>query len=316
MEAIEIFKEVIGKRLLPLVVSFNPYTKKYQIHPFRHAITPTFEKDFSDILFDSIIFYAFEKNEIEREYDRGKLSDLRRASRAAYESRVPKTEKQVDGLLGELALDNFIKMFFEDIELLYSRVKYLERRPQKELTEKRTGQEVKGYDGLVFSSSNGQRYMWVGQVKTGDWTYCLRGIKEDINKSILETYFSSAMLIMTDIMRSTSSNSALLQKIIDDLNDLQLDYSTDLPTLHKKVVKYFKDNRIIIRLPCLIIVDEKNYDDESQLLETIKKKCSNAFDSFIITNNSEFEIEVLFMVFPVRNLAKIREEFLNIRKNI
>ena len=56
MEAIEIFKEVIGKRLLPLVVSFNPYTKKYQIHPFRHAITPTFEKDFSDILFDSIIF--------------------------------------------------------------------------------------------------------------------------------------------------------------------------------------------------------------------------------------------------------------------
>ena len=111
MEAIEIFKEVIGKRLLPLVVSFNPYTKKYQIHPFRHAITPTFEKDFSDILFDSIIFYAFEKNEIEREYDRGKLSDLRRASRAAYESRVPKTEKQVDGLLGELALDNFIKMF-------------------------------------------------------------------------------------------------------------------------------------------------------------------------------------------------------------
>lgn len=316
MEAIEIFREEIGKRLSPLVLRFNPYTKKYQIHPFRHVISPTFEKDFSDILFDSIIFYAFEKNEIEREYDRGKLSDLRKASRAAYESRVPKTEKQTDGLMGELALDSFIKLFFEDIELLYSRVKYLERRPQKDLKEKRTGQEVKGYDGLVFSSSNGQRYMWVGQVKTGDWAYCLGEIKKDINKSILETYFSSAMLIMTDIMRSASSNSALLQKTIDDLNDLQLDYSTDLRTLHKKIVKYFKDNRIIIRIPCLIIVDEKNYDDESQLLETIKKKCSNAFDGFIVINNSEFEIEVLFMVFPVRNLAKIREEFLNIRKNI
>ena len=41
-----------------------------------------------------------------------RFTDLTKAARAAYEMRVPKTEKEYDGLLGELALDSFIKCFF------------------------------------------------------------------------------------------------------------------------------------------------------------------------------------------------------------
>ena len=60
--------------------------------------------------------------------------------------------------------------------------------------------------------------MWVGQVKTGAWNYCLEGIKNDISKSILRSYFSGAMIIMADIMRAASNISDELQQIIDDLN--------------------------------------------------------------------------------------------------
>ena len=62
--------------------------------------------------------------------------------------------------MGELALDSFIKCFFDEIELLYSRVKYLEKIPQSKEVPDRKGHEVKGYDGLVFSKENGQKYMF------------------------------------------------------------------------------------------------------------------------------------------------------------
>ena len=48
-----------------------------------------------------------------------------------------------------------------------------------------------------------------------------REIKEDINKSILKHYFSSAMAIMADIMMATSDLSTELKSIIDGLNDKQ-----------------------------------------------------------------------------------------------
>lgn len=104
MNAIEIFKELIGERLTPLIVKYDPYKDVFTTHPYRHIFDDNFERIFTDVIFDSIIFYAYEKDEIEKEYQKGHLGDLRRASRVAYENRVPKTEKETDGLLGELTL--------------------------------------------------------------------------------------------------------------------------------------------------------------------------------------------------------------------
>ena len=274
MNAVEIYHSLIGDKLKPMIVEYTPYSDNYRYFPYHHVFDPDFEKSFIDLIFNSIIFYAFEKNEIEKDYEKHRLDDLHKAARAAYNSRVPKTEKLTDGLMGELTLDCFIKTFFDDIEMLYSRVKYIERVPRKNLDKEKKGQEVKGYDGLVFSVANGIKYMWAGQVKTGSWEYCLREIKKDINKSILKTYFSDSMLIMADVMRAVSNNTKELEKIVDDINDLQFDYSTDEAVLHQKIIKYFNNNSIIIRLPCLIMAGEDDYSDETVLLETIKEKCS------------------------------------------
>ena len=314
MNAVEIYHSLIGDKLKPMIVEYTPYFDNYQYFPYHHVFDNDFEESFIDLIFNSIIFYAFEKNEIEKDYEKHRLDDLHKAARAAYNSRVPKTEKLADGLMGELTLDCFIKTFFNDIEMLYSRVKYIERVPRKNLEKEKKGQEVKGYDGLLFSVSNGRKYMWAGQVKTGTWEYCLRAIKEDISKSILKTYFSDSMLLMADIMRAASDHTIELEKIIDDLNDLQLEYSTDETILHQKIIEYFNSNSIIIRLPCLIMAGEDDYSDEAVLLEIIKEKCSNAFKNFSFENGESLNVEVMFLVFPVRDIKDLRSRFLSIRK--
>lgn len=312
MDASQIFTKCIGNRLRPIVLQYTPYTDAFETYPYHHRTDTNFEQQFSDLMFDSIVFYAYEKAEIEKEYNRGHLDTLRDAARNAYENRVPKTEKIADGLLGELALDSFVKCFFSDIQMLYSRVKYLERYPRKEIDGKRTGHEIKGYDSMLFSIENGRKYMWVGQVKTGEWSYCLEGIKKDIRKSVLHSYFSSAMLIMTDIMRAVSDSSEELQKIIDDINDISLTYSTDPKMKYKKVHDYVRDENITVRIPCLMIADESDYSDQKVLLNKIKNKCHDAFNGFTFDNDG-LNVEILLMVFPVRNLKDLRRKFLNVR---
>lgn len=314
VEAIDIFKEVIGKKLKPLIVCYNPYTDHFEIYPYRHIYAPDFEKQFVDILFDTIIFYAYEKSEIEKEYTKGHLDDLRKASRIAYEARVPKTERESDGLMGELALDSLIKLFFPDIELLYSRAKYLDKLPHKEKEPKRQGREIKGYDGLLFSIKDGKKYFWAGQVKTGEWKYCLDSIKEDINKSIISYYFADSIVIMCDIMRAASNTSRELMQIIDEINDIIFECNGERDKKTQLIIDYFKKNLITVRIPCLLMPGETDYIDEEKLIENIKSKVHEAFSNFNITNPEHINVEVLLLVFPLRDIREVRRLFLEVRK--
>ncbi|MDE6758426.1 MAG: SAVED domain-containing protein [Clostridia bacterium] len=314
MDANEIFKQLISGRITPLIIKYSPYEDVFVTHSYRHILDFNFEKSFSDVLFDSIIFYAYEKEEIEKEYRKGRLLDLQKAARAVYENRIPKTERENDGLMGELTLDIFLKIFYSNIETLYSRVRYRDKIPHKEQEPPRKGQEIKGYDGLVFSIDNGQKYFWVGQVKTGTWEYCLKEIKKDINKSILKYYFSDAMIIMCDIMRAASSSSSELIDIIDNINDIIYDSNGDRDVQMQGILDYFKKERIKIRIPCLLMPNESEYTDSEKLLQIIKKKTYCAFKDFRIINEGELDLEILVLVFPLRDLQKVRKLFLETRK--
>ncbi len=314
MNAIDIFKQLIGDKINPMVIKYDPYKDVFMTHPYRHVLDDDFEKRFVDIIFDSIVFYAYEKDEIEKDYNKGRFEDLRRASRVAYENRVPKTEKETDGLLGELTLDSFIKLFFPNVEMLYSRAKYTERIPHKEEAVQRKGHEIKGYDGMVFSVENGQKYFWVGQVKTGDWQYCLDKIKDDINKSIIKYYFADALVILCDIMRAINSSSKDLIKIIDDINDIIYACSSKRAEQTAGILQYFKRENIKIRIPCLLMPNESDYEGSDKLLEKIKTKVKNAFSVFSVENNDDLDIEILFLVFPLRDLEKVRKLFLEVRE--
>lgn len=314
MDAIEIFKQVIGEKITPMIIKYAPYKDVFETHPYSHILDADFEERFADLIFDSIIFYAYEKDEIEKEYQKGHLADLRKASRMAYEGRISKTEKETDGLLGELTLDSFIKLFFPNIEMLYSRAKFTERKPHKEETVERKGHEIKGYDGMVFSIENDQKFFWVGQVKTGQWNYCLTAIKDDINKSIIKYYFADAIAILCDIMRAVNSSSSELCKIVDDINDIIYDCNSERTQQTASILQYFEQEKIKIRIPCLLMPNESDYADKDILVKTIKDKTKEAFKDFKLANSDNLDVEILLLVFPLRNLQKVRQLFLEVRK--
>lgn len=315
MDAIEIFKKIIGEKLEPLIIKYDPYNDGFHTQPYHHVTHDDFEQNFVDVIFDNIIFYAYEKNEIEKEYNRNNFNKLHQLSKSIYIKRIPRTEREKDGLFGELTLDAFLKLFFPNIETLFSRVKYLERYPHKERDYIEKGHEIKGYDAMVFSLEGNKKYFWIGQVKTGSWDYCLNGIKEDINKSIIKYYFADAIAIMSDIMYAFNSTSVELEQIINDINDITLN-NTDRENKTNKIIAYFKNNDISIKIPCLIMANEEHYNDEEELLQIIKSKIAKAFKNFSINEKEGLNIEVLLLVLPLRNLDKIRKLFLEVRKNV
>lgn len=60
--------------------------------------------------------------------------------------------------------------------------------------------------------------------------------------------------------------------------------------------------------------NESDYADSGRLIDNIKAKTKNAFKDFELVNNDNLDIEVLLLVFPLRNLNKVRELFLEVRK--
>ena len=96
MNANEIFQNMIGSELEGLVVKYTPYNENFDVHPYRQRITTDFEKQFADLLFDSIIFYAFEKEEIEKEDLKISEKHQGRHMRCVYLKR----KKNVMGYLG------------------------------------------------------------------------------------------------------------------------------------------------------------------------------------------------------------------------
>ena len=190
----------------------------------------------------------------------------------------------------------------------------MERIPHKAKDSKKSGHEIKGYDGLVFSIEDDKKIFWAGQVKTGTWKYCLEGIKEDINKSIIKYYFADSIAIMCDIMRAVSNSSSELEKIIDDINEIIYECNNDREQKTQRIIDYFNSERITIRIPCLVIPNESHYTNEKEILQTIKKQIHDSFKGFNVVNSEAIHVEILLLIFPVRNLDKIRELFLEVRK--
>ena len=68
-------------------------------------------------------------------------------------------------------------------------------------------------------------------------------------------------------------------------------------------------------MPCLIIPNESNYLNEEKLLEIVKIKIKESFKNFEIENKGKLKIEIYLLVFPLRDLKKVRDLFLEAREN-
>ena len=61
--------------------------------------------------------------------------------------------------------------------------------------------------------------------------------------------------------------------------------------------------------------DEANYTDEEEILKIIKEQTHESFSGFSVINPEGLHIEVLLLIFPLRNLDNVRSLFLEARKS-
>lgn len=306
MTAKELFKKLIYNKMKPLVVRYDIAGKKFNYDAFSHVQTENINEQIVDVLIDSILFYAFENDELENEYQKNRLADVRKAAIAAYHARVPKTERKEDGLMGELILDMYLRAIYTDAEILYSRVLYRDHVPTKEYK-----QEIKGYDSICFSCDNNQPKIWLGQVKTGKLDYCLNSIKEDLNKNILKNYLSSSLLIAADINRNKES---IMSDIVDGINDIQLDFCTDKDSLYSEMINYLKEKEIVFMMPAMCVFESKNYKvSEKAITAEIESLVKDNLEQFCLENLEGLLTEILFVILPVESLSNLRDKFLHFR---
>ena len=83
----------------------------------------------------------------------------------------------------------------------------------------------------------------------------------------------------------------------------------------QEIIDYFVSEGIRIRIPCLVMPDESKYSDEEEILQIIKKQIHEAFSEFSVMNSDGLNIEILLLVFPLRNLDNVRGLFLEARKS-
>lgn len=310
MDIRKFFKEHMIDNLNLLVFEYDINSSVCESKGFGHIKDDDFEERFIDLLINHIVFYSFEEDELINEYNRNRLDDLRKAAVAAYNKRIPKTERKNDGLLGELVLDMVLKSYYP-IEMLYARIKYIDQVPTKDYKK-----EVKGYDSLCFSMNDGKPSIWIGQIKTGDKTYCYKNIKDDLAKNLLHDYFSDSMLIMADNLRSKSNT---IINLINDINDIQYTYSEDKKILFSKVIEYFKSKNIEVIMPSMMLYESKKYDNINfikDLEEEIKDDIISNFKDYKFINQEGLNAKVIILVFTVRDLHALREKLLNFRLNV
>ena len=73
MTAKEIYQLFVGNRLKPLVIEFDPYSEKYKYYPYHHINDDSFEETFANLMFDNIVFYAFEKKDVQKKDRAGSI---------------------------------------------------------------------------------------------------------------------------------------------------------------------------------------------------------------------------------------------------
>jgi len=343
----ELYDELISGKIKPIIYQYDIQKndgKVVEYHPYRHICesdkpcdSGNIEQQIVDILFDSIPFYAYEYDEIAIEHEEGRFENLKKLALTAYNMKLPhykeckdyndKTSNcdkcnhngsnycvdgkliATDGMLGELILEILLRTYYST-NMIMSRVKYSSQNPTKYLKS-----ETKGYDAIMFSQDESKQIsMWLGQVKAGRLDYCVKSIKEDINKNILPEYFAGWMAIVADAQRTDKESD--LQQVIKDINRLVYDNLGNKEKIVKPIIKYFVDKKIKIIMPSAIIYSPQSYDSCENIIEDINKICKSQLSNINIKNSGNLDISIQFVVFPVRNINLLKYKLYEIREGV
>ena len=293
-----------------IIVEYSCHSQNFVYKPFSHQTNNSSLDDLYDLVIDNTVFYAFDENEILSLHTNiGILDDLQSAAKYAFAERLPKrTNADSDGTLGEVLLDLLIQAYEPCSQKLIARAKHTEVGKKSEIT---------GYDALYFTKNNENVTLWFGQAKAGGQDYCKGDIKKDLNSKFSATYFADTAFYI-----STRTSSKELLDIVNEINRLCFIAQRDKYSKDKKAEELFdilKKHNVGIKIPCLLAYTKDIYSDATLLQQEIEN-CTKYMCSYFDANTYSIGIplayDIVFYVFPIKDVPYIRERIVAIKKEV
>jgi len=305
-----LYNDLIVKKAKTVIVEYSKSNETYKYHPYSHHDDMGSSNELCDLLIDNMVFYAFSENEILKLHSNiNILDDLRSAAKYAYAQRLPqRLSPNSDGTLGEVLLDLLIQVYNPNAKKLIARAKQIEIKSKKEIT---------GYDALYFTQSPEGLYLWLGQAKAGDEKYCKSDIKKDLINKFTVEYFANTAFYISD-----RSESVELTSLLNTINKICFEsqqglYGSD--TKIKNLIELLQTNNVKIKIPCLMAFTSDIYGNAAIMqseMEKISKSIISYFDLEKYPISIGLDFDILFYIFPIDNVPKIREKIVELKKEV
>jgi len=304
-----IFEREIATPANDLFRSYDPVTNTHTFQAHSHncdncsttGCSADCHKKLGELMWKNLVFYCYGEDEIVDKINSGLFSNLTLASRTAYNERLPKRDPKKDGVPGEVLLDMLVQLHQPNAYKLAVR----------HLLRQNDNNEIKGYDLTYFASENGQISIWLGQAKMGERDYCLNGIHRDLTAKFKDTYLSKQIFFIADKQIGTTLEAKEITTAICKLNELSARESKSDQKRATALIQHFNNNGISIVIPCLLAYGKGTiYSDISKVKEAIEDelKLIQAYYQRKTYTFDNFAPQIVFYVFPLKDLGKLRME--------
>jgi hypothetical protein len=305
-----IYDELITKKAKFLIIKYDSIKENYEYQPYSHVVNNDAIDRLADLILDDMVFYVFTEEEIlDMQRNFGILNDLKIAAQYAYHQRLPKRkDPNTDGTTGEILFDILIQVYEPKSQKLIARAKY------RQLND---NQEIKGYDAMYFTKDEQGIYLWLGQVKTGDCSYCTKSIVSDLNEKYLLDYFCNVMYYIAD--KGTNRNNDLI-RLINKINELifksfELKWSNN--EKKKALIDLIKSENIKIKIPCVLAYTADIYSNVVKLEDEVKKWIDSMikkFDNLSFSIDKGLDFEIIFYIFPIKDIKSLRSKIVQFKR--
>ncbi len=306
----ELYDKLIGEKFRASIIRYNPQSKRYKYCGYSHKVEGNALDNLSEMIIDDMVFYAFTEKEIVKLNDNIQiLSDLRTAAKYAYVERLPKRlNSKSDGTMGEVLLDIFIQLSSVNAKKLVARAKHTEMNSRKEIT---------GYDALYFTIEGSEKYLWLGQAKAGQKTYCKKSIVEDLQVKYKKEYFADTAFYIAD-----KNEAKELENLLEEIN--KVCYFAQIKKWNStqkidKLVDVLVNKNVKLRIPCLISYTQDIYNDKNKLEQFIIAEMNDIiseFDIKVFPIDIGLDYDIIFYILPVKDVDYIRDKIVDLKKEV
>lgn len=295
----EIFSTEILDKSKGTIFSFSPLADKWTYKPFSHGISADAVEQLAVLMRLNLFFYTYGEEEVVDYYEKDRFSSMEQAAKYAYKSRLPKRAEIQDGLPSEALLDLLVQLYNPSAYKLAVRT----------LFRQDDNNEIKGYDLTYFTKDDNGISLWLGQAKLGGKDYCKSGINDDLLKKFGLDYLSKQLFFVSDKRVSLTPDAKAILEAIEDVNILSME--NDEPERARKLLCYFQNNNITIKIPCLLAYGQETvYKDAAQLYNKIMAETEAVRDYFV--NHTYlfdgFDPEIVFYIFPIESIERLRNK--------